>query len=86
MEATLDERRRDRGTRRRPGPGMVVLRIAGLVLAVLIGAGIWLWSLEAPETGRPWLYEKGTYLGTADSPLEPAARGELEPRARLQGQ
>ncbi|MDX6752251.1 hypothetical protein SH611_20800 [Geminicoccaceae bacterium 1502E] len=65
---------------------MIVLRLVALVLAVLIGAAIWLWSLEEPAFERPWLYEKGTYLGPADSRLPPDAGGELNSRVKLQGQ
>lgn len=86
MEATVDGQHHDSRRRSGAGAGMIVLRLVALLLAAAIGAGISLWSLEAPETVRPWLYEKGTYLGAPDQPVPPAAGDELGTRTRLQAQ
>ncbi|WP_193371008.1 hypothetical protein [Pelagibius marinus] len=49
---------------------------AGLVLALA--------ACDESEQGRILRYEKGTYLGKADSPLSDEKRDELRSRAMMQ--
>jgi hypothetical protein len=51
--------------------------VAGLVLALA--------GCDEAEQGRVLRYEKGTYLGQADTELTDAQREELRARTALQG-
>ena len=54
--------------------------IAALVLSLSLSA------CDPNEQDRVLRYEKGTYLGEPDTPLNADARNELRARARLQAQ
>lgn len=56
-----------------------VLQITIVAAALLLGA------CDESEQGRILNYEKGTYLGKADTPLSPEKVEELRQRATLQG-
>ena len=55
-----------------------------LCLAVLI-AGLLVAACDEAEQGRALRYEKGTYLGPFEDPLENEELNELRQRAKLQG-
>lgn len=57
---------------------------AVLALIALLAAGAGLTACQEDEQGRVLLYEKGTYLGEPDSPLEKERVRELRGRARQQ--
>lgn len=57
---------------------------AALALIALLAAGAGLTACQEDEQGRVLLYEKGTYLGEPDSPLEEERVRELRGRARQQ--
>jgi hypothetical protein len=56
-----------------------MVQIAIVATMLLLGA------CDESEQGRIWRYEKGTYLGQADTPLSEGQVDELRRRALLQG-
>lgn len=52
--------------------------------SVLIAAVLGLAACDESEQGRVLRYEKGTYLGKADTPLSEEQVDELRQRARMQ--
>lgn len=57
---------------------------AALALIALLAAGAGLTACQEDEQGRVLLYDKGTYLGEPDPPLEEQRVRELRGRARQQ--
>ncbi|MCG8360581.1 MAG: hypothetical protein MI920_33880 [Kiloniellales bacterium] len=55
-----------------------------LCTAVMLAMGLALAGCDENEQGRILRYEKGTYLGPADTPLDEATRDELRQRALRQ--
>jgi hypothetical protein len=56
--------------------------LVGLGLAIAVAAG--LSACRESEVGRPLTYEKGTYQGQPDTPLDEETRRALD--ARMAGQ
>ena len=56
-----------------------------VTLACLVAAGASLGACREDEQGRVLLFEKGVYLGKADTPITEEARRNLRTRALRQG-
>ena len=57
---------------------------SAVAAAILLCAGLTLSACDEDEQGRVLRYDKGTYLGEADKPLDQNTLDELRNRARNQ--
>lgn len=55
------------------------------VCLAVVFAGLLVSACDEAEQGRVLRYEKGTYLGPFESPLDNEQLNELRQRAKLQG-